>query len=67
MALTQQIQRRLRNAHMGFDPYNGDLIRHARAFGERVAQFGDEHRKGGLVNRIKGRIIEFGTNLQNDG
>ena len=61
MSLTQQIQRRLRDAYMRLDPHNGDLVRHLRALGEGVAQFRDEHRKGRLVDGVEGWVVEFGA------
>lgn len=64
MPITQQIQRRLCHAYVCFDAYNGDLVRYLGAFGEGVAQFGDEHREGGLVDCVEGRIVEFGTDCR---
>ena len=59
MSLTQQIQCRLRDADVRLDSHNCDLVRHLRAFGEGEAQFGDEHREGGLVDCVEGWVVEF--------
>ena len=61
MAVTQQIEHRLRYADVRLDPYNGDLVGYLGAFGERVAQFWHEHREGGLVDGVEGRAGEFGA------
>ena len=47
---------------MRLNSYNSDLIRHLRAFGEGIAQFRDEHRKGGLVDCEKEGVVEFRAN-----
>ena len=61
MALTQQVQRRLRDADVRLDPHNGDLVGYLGALGERVAEFGDEHGEGGLVDCVERGVVEFGA------
>ena len=61
VAVTQQIERRLRYAYVRLDPYNGDLVRYLGVFGEGIAEFGDEHGEGGLVDGVEGRAGEFGA------
>lgn len=61
MALTQQVQRRLRDADVRLDPHDGDLVGHLGALGERVAEFRDEHGEGGLVDGVERGVVEFGA------
>lgn len=61
MPVTQQIERRLRDAYVRLDAHDGDLVGYLGALGEGVAEFGDEHGEGGLVDCVEGRVGEFGA------
>ena len=61
MALTQQVERRLCDADVRLDADDGDLVGHLGALGEGVAEFGDEHGEGGLVNSVERGVVEFGA------
>ena len=64
MPLTQQVQRRLRDADVRLYPHDGDLVGHLGALGEGVAEFGDEHGEGGLVDSVEGGVVEFGADWE---
>ena len=61
VALTQQVQRRLGDADVRLDADDGDLVGDLGALGEGVAEFGDEHGEGGLVDCVEGGVVEFGA------
>ena len=67
MPLAQQVEGRLRDADVGFDADDGDLVGDPGALGEGVAEFGDEHGEGGLVDGVEGRVVEFGADWEEKG
>ncbi len=60
MSLTQQVQRRLRDADMSLNANNSDLIRFGRALRENEAELWYHHGEGGFVDCVDGSAIWIG-------